>query len=52
MSDANQNIELGAEGTDAGLGDAEENLLWKPQNIQVLKYRKSESSELPVSNHQ
>ena len=37
MSDANQNIELGAaEGTDAGLGDAEENLLWKPQNIQVL----------------
>ena len=40
MSDAIQQIEqLGAEGTDAGLGDAEENLLWKPQNIQVLKKR-------------
>ena len=37
MSDANQNIGLGAERIDAGLGDAVENLLWKPQNIQVLK---------------
>ena len=37
MSDANQNIELGAERIDAGLGDAVENLLWKPQNIQVFK---------------
>ena len=37
MSDANQNIGLGAERIDAGLGDAVENLLGKPQNIQVLK---------------
>ena len=26
----------GAERPGAGLGDAEDNLLWKPQNIQVL----------------
>ena len=45
MSDANQNIELGAERIDAGLGDAVENLLWKPQNIQVFK-----KSEFPVNS--
>lgn len=37
MSEVAQKINFDADTGDAGLGDAEENLLWKPQNIQVFR---------------
>ena len=37
MENVNQHLDMPEDKTEAGLGDAEENLLWKPQNIQVQK---------------
>ena len=37
MSEVAQKIIFDTDTGDAGLGDAEENLLWKPQNIQVFR---------------
>ena len=39
MSHIEENLNLdNTDNNDVGLGDAEDNLLWKPQNIQVTKY--------------
>ena len=39
MSHIEENLSLdNTDNNDVGLGDAEDNLLWKPQNIQVTKY--------------
>ena len=35
MSNIEANLNLDADNNDVGLGDAEDNLMWKPQNIQV-----------------
>ena len=37
MENVNQHLDMPEDKTEAGLGDAEENLLWKPQNVQVQK---------------
>ena len=37
MSEVAQKINFDAGTGDAGLGDAEQNLLWKPHNIQVVE---------------
>ena len=37
MENVNQHLDMPEDKTEAGLGDAEENLLWEPQNIQVQK---------------
>ena len=39
MSHIEEKLNLdNTDNNDVGLGDAEDNLLWKPQNIQVTKY--------------
>ena len=42
MENVNQHLDMPEDKTEAGLGDAEENLLWKPQNIQVQKISPSD----------
>ena len=42
MENVNQHLDMPEDKTEAGLGDAEENLLWKPQNIQVQKIAPSD----------
>ena len=48
MENVNQHLDMPEDKTEAGLGDAEENLLWKPQNIQVQKIAPSDSAFLQM----
>ena len=46
MENVNQHLDMPEDKTEAGLGDAEENLLWKPQNIQVQKISPSRRDQM------